>query len=823
MPALFFLLLVHFLPQMSPAITYFVERLFGISYARMLCHVSSLKSQHCINALWFRLLKSYGFDIDLPRWRGLMTNLTSSNWSWGWNFYYLPDSTLILDTFFQPQSQKTEVHRIAYTRQRGRVICTPVVRRCLGSILFSLAHGTIIVGQSINTTLQKQIETALEEQIETAIENETTTGQSYSFDLLSDLTPNSIDLNSDQVELLIELQILTPIHLRALYTYREVIGDLISVYELQAVPHFDVHTIRELFPYVSVNLNSTEMQLPFWAKLKHGSSELMIRWGRILEKQPAYDPAASTSQFKGNNSRLYFRYSYQTPGKFYVGLTGEKDPGEELFKGSNPYGFDFYSYHLYIKKYKSWLPIIALGDYSISMGHGLILNSGFTLGKSALTTRLISARSTIRRYTSVGEDAFFRGIAFQIKPHKNISATFFFSRKKHDASVRTDTTIADNGNIQIDKIFSSLQASGNHRSESERANRNKVHQTSSGGSIQFRKKQYAIALNLVRRSFDLTIIPSPKIYTLNRFSGNRISNVSMSYNYSLLNFYFFGETAMGQNKKLSSVNGILLTLDKKIDIAVHTRIIPGTYQQFEARTFGESSTAENETGIYIGTEIRPFEKWTINAYSDFWKHKRPGFNVNGPSQGNEQLLRITYHKRHHSTFYIQYRHETKDKNSSINDIRIDHVVPHNRQYLRIHFSHKSDAGIELRNRIEFSFYQEKYQETRKGVLIYQDVIYKPIETAFTFTGRVAFFDTDDYLSRIYAYENDLSYQFSVPAYTYRGVRYYLNLRYSGLQNVTVEGRIAQLRLYDRDQIGSGNLQINGNTKTEVKFQFRIRF
>jgi len=678
-----------------------------------------------------------------------------------------------------------------------------------------MAYGGIATAQTNIATL--------EEQIASAVEDAVTTEQTHSYDLLSDLTPHSIDLNGDQVEILVELQMLTPIHLRALAVYREVNGDLISVYELQAIPHFDIRTIREVFPYISVNLNSSETHLSLREKIKRGSSELMLRWGRILESQPAYHPASSITQFNGNNSRLYFRYRFQIPGKLYFGLTGEKDPGEVLFKGSNPYGFDFYSYHLFIKEYKSWLPKIAIGDYSIAMGHGLIINSGFTLGKSALTTRLINARRTLRPYTSVGEHAFFRGIAFEIKPHKTMTATFFYSRKKHDASVRIDTLIDDNGDMLIDKWFSSLQASGNHRSESEINNRNQVRQVTTGGSIQFRKSKYSIALNVVRRSFDMTLKPTRTINTLSRFGGNRLTNVSMCYHYSLLNFYFFGETAIGQNKAVSTVNGFLLALDKKIDVAVLARVIPASYQQFEARTFGESSTAENETGIYIGTEIRPFENWTINAYSDIWKHQRPRFNVDGPGQGNEQLLRITYHKRHHSTFYIQYRHETKDKNSTLDDLRIDRVVPHNRQYLRLHFSHKVGAGIELRNRVEFSFYQEENQDTKKGVLIYQDVIYKPIETALTFTARIAFFDTDDYLSRIYAYENDLSYQFSVPAYTYRGVRYYVNIKYSGLRNITIEGRIAQLRLYDRDEIGSGNLKIDRNTKTEVKVQIRMRF
>jgi hypothetical protein len=689
------------------------------------------------------------------------------------------------------------------------------VYQILFCLQFCLLWATLVQGQTSRESV--------EEQIESTIEDEITSGQIQSFDLIADLLPHSINLNGDQVEILVEIQLLTPVHIQALNIYKAANGLLISIYELQAVPHFDIATIRKILPYISVHTNSNEFTLTLRKRLNQGSSELILRWGQLIERQPAFNPASSITRFYGNKSRLYFRYRYQVPGKIYFGLTGEKDPGEEFFRGTNPYGFDFYSYHLFIKEYKSWLPIIAIGDYSITLGHGLIINSGFTLGKSALTTRLINARRTLRPYTSVGEYSFMRGIAFKLKLHKHLSSTFFYSRKKNDASVRIDTIFDDNSIVQIDKLFSSLQSSGNHRSASELNNRKQVRQVTTGGSLEFRKQNFGISLNLVHRSFNKTLSPKGAISNLNRFSGKRLTNVSVSYHYSRQNLYFFGETATSQNGIFSSVNGFLLALDKKIDIAVLARFIPPAYQQFDARTFGESSTAENESGIYIGTEIRPHENWTINAYMDTWKHTRPRFGVNGAGQGNEQLLRITYHKRHHSTFYIQYRHEAKDRNSTLDDLRIDQVVRHSRQYLRMHFSHKVGGGIELRNRIEFSFYNEEYQESKKGVLIYQDVIFKPIESRFTFTARIAFFDTDDYLSRIYAYENDLSYQFSVPAYTYRGVRYYLNLKYSGIRNITIEGRIAQLRLYDRDEIGSGNLMIDGNTKTEVKVQVRMRF
>ncbi|MEO1438217.1 MAG: hypothetical protein AAFV80_21930, partial [Bacteroidota bacterium] len=67
------------------------------------------------------------------------------------------------------------------------------------------------------------------------------------------------------------------------------------------------------------------------------------------------------------------------------------------------------------------------------------------------------------------------------------------------------------------------------------------------------------------------------------------------------------------------------------------------------------------------------------------------------------------------------------------------------------------------------------------------------------------------------------YSFSIPAYAYRGMRYYLNVRYRPLRNVTMEFRIAQTYLSNRDFFGSGLELIEGNTRTEFKAQVQYKF
>ena len=87
-------------------------------------------------------------------------------------------------------------------------------------------------------------------------------------------------------------------------------------------------------------------------------------------------------------------------------------------------------------------------------------------------------------------------------------------------------------------------------------------------------------------------------------------------------------------------------------------------------------------------------------------------------------------------------------------------------------------SLRLRSRIEYMTYERTGGQAENGLLIAQDVIYKPKESKLSFNARFALFDTDSYNSRIYSYENDVLYYFRIPAYYYQGARSYLTLEIS---------------------------------------------
>jgi len=86
-----------------------------------------------------------------------------------------------------------------------------------------------------------------------------------------------------------------------------------------------------------------------------------------------------------------------------------------------------------------------------------------------------------------------------------------------------------------------------------------------------------------------------------------------------------------------------------------------------------------------------------------------------------------------------------------------------------------------------------------------------------------YFETGGYDSRLYAYENDVLYSFSIPVFYDKGYRYYFNLSYDTTKNISIWLRWSQTIYPGKSLIGSGLDEINGHTKTGVEVQALYNF
>jgi len=129
----------------------------------------------------------------------------------------------------------------------------------------------------------------------------------------------------------------------------------------------------------------------------------------------------------------------------------------------------------------------------------------------------------------------------------------------------------------------------------------------------------------------------------------------------------------------------------------------------------------------------------------------------------------------------------------------------------------------LRNRVEMVWFDKKGTGEQHGYMLYVDGVLRPMMKKYSGSVRLAYFETEGYESRLYAYENDVLYSFSIPVFYDKGYRYYINLNYDLSKKLTIWMRWAQTIYNNKERIGTGLDEIAGNKRTEVKIQARYFF
>ncbi|MFZ6051896.1 ComEA family DNA-binding protein [Halocola ammonii] len=678
--------------------------------------------------------------------------------------------------------------------------------------------------EASETDLQKQ--DIIEQRIETIagnLDEDTELDYTTLFDDLNFFYDNPLNLNAATAEELRQLYLLTDIQINYLLEHIECYGKLESIFELQAVEGFDRETINNLRPFITVSDEGELAGFSIKEMLTEGKHDLFLRYTRILEQQQGYtdipeeDLDDPPNRFLGNQDRYYLRYRYKFRKNLSVGLTAEKDPGEEFFEGTQKQGFDFYSGHLFYSD-DGWLRAAALGDFHAQFGQGLTVWSGLGFGKSSFALNVKRNQVGIRPYTSVDENLFMRGGAVTLG-HKNWELTTFYSRKMIDANV----TAIDSLDGEPRFTVSSFQATGFHRTENEVADKDAILEEHIGGNLSFDKRKFHFGITAMRSTYDADVQRTLQPYNKFQFDNNENFVTGLDYNWVKNNFNFFGEFSRSQNGGFATINGVLVALDPRLSVTVVHRHFTKDYQSLYTNAFSESSRPANERGIYFGLDAKLRKKWNFSAYFDQFRFPWLQFRSDAPADGYEWLAQLNWNPARNTEIYFRARYTQKDRNVPEPDVMIDYPVAYEQTNYRINASYKVSESFKLKSRVEWNIFNQVGTPREQGFLIAQDVQFKKLESPWSVSFRYALFDTESFDSRIYSYESDLLYAFSIPAYFYRGSRVYAMVKWDVARGVDLWVRWSRWFYDNQENISTGLNQIDGQVKSELKMQLRVRF
>ena len=639
---------------------------------------------------------------------------------------------------------------------------------------------------------------------------------------------SKINLNTTNGEDLEQLYLLTQVQINDLLLHRKAFGKYITIYELQSLKYWDLTTIQLVLPFVKVDDKLDNLHITFKEAMKEGKFELFLRYQPTFQQKKGYEKVSdsllqnSNNYYYGNSDRYYSRFRYTYKSNISVGFTGEKDPGEQFFKGSQKNGFDFYSAHAFFKGGK-YISAAVVGDYQVQVGQGLNIWSSYAFGKTADIATMKRTANPLKAYTSVDEARFLRGAAVDLS-YRNFDLLLFASRKKVDAA-----TIADS-NFEDLEFISTIDLSGLHRTNREISKMNGLTESIAGANLRYAFRGLKLGGTFVYQGYDKDFVKTVQNYNQFDFRGKSMVSGSLDYSYVFKNINFFGEVARNfndyQGKKqggLAMVHGALISLDAKASIGILYRNYACDYQTFYNAGFSEGSNTQNEKGLYAGLKLKLNSKWSLNGYADIFQFPWMKYLVDAPSSGHEFLIQPVYKPNKIFEVYGRFRQQLRQKNSRDSDGTVTEIEDVLQRNYRFNLTYTVNEFFTLKSRIEYVTLNRKSNKPEDGIMFTQDFVFRPKSFPLDIALRYALFDTDSYDTRMYSFENNALYVFAVPAYYYQGSRAYILVRYSFARHFDLWVRYGEFLYNNRNSVSSGAEEIKGTRKSDFVVQLRISF
>lgn len=615
-----------------------------------------------------------------------------------------------------------------------------------------------------------------------------------------------INLNNVAAEVAYTILELTDYQYYQLQLYIELYGELVTIYELAAVEGFDRADVERLMPLVEVKPGRGSGN-PFANFFRRSHNNLLLRYRQVIEPQAGYDDSARNG-FAGSPARLIFKYSFQSGDHFSMALSGEKDAGEEWFKGSQKQGFDHYAFYLQFQRI-GILKSCVIGDYTLGFGQGLTMGGRMMGVKGGGAAQIRRFPSLLRATAPMSESTNLRGVACVIG-NSYYSGTFFYSHRFFDGDTSTDST----GQLTFE---GSLSNTGYHRTASEIAHKNAMMNHQYGAHFQVNRRIFSIGITGMNTQFSIPVSQSSDLYQKFGFAGKHVANFSADFKVILRKTILFGEGGVSVCHKRTGAAGVVGSvsdLDPRCKISALFRYYSRNFLSLSGSSFGLGSSSNGQYGLYLAADFVTSQRTLLTMNADFVQYDWLRYQVDKPPIAFDFGAKLSINLTRHLSANFKYQLYLKEQNEKNNEHYLG-VQPTSSHRIRAVIDCQPISWLTLKTEADYLI--NCSNSIQQGGLLYQDIGISIEKIGLGIKLRFAMFDTDSYAERLYAYEQDLLYAFTINSYYGKGIRYYVIVNY-GISFFDLQLRFSQTNYDDRNTISSGTTLINGNTKSEVAAQ-----
>ena len=635
------------------------------------------------------------------------------------------------------------------------------------------------------------------------------------FDELSYLSENPFNLNIVTKSDLERLPFLSEIQIENLLYYAYKYAPIQSIYELKNVEGMDVQTINYLLPFVYVGEVKNSEHINLKQMFKYGKHEIYLRSDYCFQEKAGYHTPTEeelqknpNKHYLGENYYLSAKYGFSYKNKIQFGITGEKDAGEP-FGNEHHKGFDYYAMHLLVRDV-GIVKTLCLGDYKASFGQGLVLNTDFVMGKTSSVININKKNTGFKRHFSTNEIDYLRGAALSLVKD-NCTLNLLYSHKQVDATI-TDTEII------------SFKTDGYNRTYKDLEKKNQAELNVYGGNFQWKTADFNFGATAVYYDFGgKTLSPTSQPYNLFYLRDKDNYNIGIDYGFVRKKVCFQGETAIGSNNSWATLNTLQFNPVSYVAFVASYRNYQKDYQAHYGRTFAEGSTVQNESGFYFGSNIKLKKHWEIATYIDAFKFPWLKYGINVPSAGSDFFVQINYRPKHNWDMNLRYKDKIKEKNHTPDKAKMTSILPYEQKKIRYQMNYNNSIGFKSRLQLDYTAYIGTDKQESQGFMISQTTGYTSTKFPIQIDLGTAYFKTDNWDTRMYAYEKNILYAFSFPTFYGEGIRNYSVLKVNVLKNITVYAKIAWTHYFDRNEIGSDLEKIEGKDKVDANVLVKVKF
>jgi hypothetical protein len=605
---------------------------------------------------------------------------------------------------------------------------------------------------------------------------------------LHELSENPVKLNSSDEDEISRLFFLSDFQVKALADYAHSSGRILSVFELATIPGFDKETVELMIPFIT---------LEFKTVINSDS----VRWKYSLISNFSIKPGSNDTSSLGSMWRIMTKYKFSA-GRFSCGFTIEKDPGEKFLYGNPPLP-DFLSSHIIFSGSGIIRKIIA-GDFSARFGQGTNINTGIRRGVSLTEPGYMSASNEIKPYTSTDENNFFRGVAAEFS-FSNFELSLFYSKNYSDATIEISSGYS---NEYIENFY----LSGIHNTPSLLHKKDAISDLAYGINLKYNFKNLRAGLIWSGNRFSLPVnLTTRDPENIFDFTGSRNNIFTIYYNSIIKKILFYGELSLNTNKHYAAIQGMSFRPSDRVTINFLFRNYDSGYTAFHGKGPGTGSSTDNEKAILGNFTFEAAKHLFISGGCDIVKSPWLKYRCSAPSSSARKEIKVRFLPSEKLSIEASYNYRL----SMVNNTEKPGIYEQNTlitRSMKAFIRYSLADNLILGTRIDYKLVDPS---GTSGRIMFQEINYSFKHLPVTIWVRYCIFNTRDWNSRIYTYENDLLYSYSIPALTGKGSRNYFMVRWK-------IGGFAELRF----KYAITSLVTNGplaENSDEVKMQFRIWF